>query len=169
MLKNTIIKILEIKKNEYENQEKKYKELLEKIYKSNECQNELNIELSKYYKKQIDTLKVILDIQNKIKKETVKNIIKSKEANKDYLEEIIIKSLENFNYDWRTIDGISKEIRISPEKISLKMEELSKKTGLVKGFSRLYNKNIYSTLKKYRTKNNFITKLRDIVQGEIVR
>ena len=80
---------------------------------------------------------------------------------------IIIDSLENSQYKWRTSRGIAKALGVKEVIIESEPKNLNNICSIVVGKNR-NNKNIYSTIKKYETEN-FMTKLIDTSRGEIIR
>lgn len=80
---------------------------------------------------------------------------------------IIIDSLENSEYKWRTSTGIAKELGIKEIIIESELKNLNNIGSIVVGRNRDDNK-IYSTIKKYKNEK-FVAKLIDTSRGEIIR
>ena len=78
----------------------------------------------------------------------------------------IIKSLENPNYKWRTIEKVAEENKIRPEIVEKNILEL-KKLGLI-AVAEIpkSDKKVYSTIKHYRKKHSFIHRFIDVGIGE---
>jgi hypothetical protein len=84
----------------------------------------------------------------------------------DELKEKVISALENSDYDWRTLKGMSEDLGISQEKIK---EIISKLDEIVVQSSTLDKdgNNLYTTRKHYNKTQSFLKRSINAASGSI--
>lgn len=84
------------------------------------------------------------------------------------VEKLIQLSLKNSIYNWRTIEGMSSEVKIPKEEVGKTLNKLIKK-GLVFSGKKKNGEKIYSSVEAYEKNTKTIIKFLDAVRGHIVR
>lgn len=91
-----------------------------------------------------------------------------KKVIKMFIEDMVISSLKNIKYDWRTIKGLSNELEI-PEKEILNTLINMAKNGKVFIGRKKNGEEIYSLIEVYEKNTSFLQKLKDAIIGRVIR
>lgn len=92
----------------------------------------------------------------------------NKKVIKMFIEDMVISSLKNIKYDWRTIKGLSDELEI-PEKEILNTLINMAKNGKVFIGRKNNGEEIYSLVEVYEKNTSFLQKLKDAIIGRVIR
>lgn len=80
--------------------------------------------------------------------------------------EIIIEALENPNYDWRTIEGIVKDTKLSLEKINDIIKILDKKI-IRSSIPDEKGHPLYTTRKHYKETHGIFSRIGNVVANQV--
>lgn len=83
------------------------------------------------------------------------------------LEKCVLKALENKKYNWRTVEGLEKELKINKIEINGTLEDLITKRTVVSPRSRYQGKPVYTTVNHYKQTKGIIGRVLDIIAGEV--
>lgn len=81
---------------------------------------------------------------------------------------LILNSFKNSKYNWRTIRGLSNELKISEKEILDILIDMAKNREIFIGQKKNGEK-IYSLVESYEKNTNFLQKLKDAIIGKIIR
>lgn len=82
---------------------------------------------------------------------------------------LVEKCLNNIKFDWRTINGMSKELCISFEKIEEILKNMGKKGLIVIGINHKNKEKIYTFYDTYEKNTKWYIKYLDAIKGRIIR
>lgn len=88
---------------------------------------------------------------------------------KEEIKTEVVKALENKNFDWRTIDGISRETHLPKEEVSEMINQLIKEGVVVRApYLDKKGRRIYTTRKHYHETVGFIGRLISSMTNRII-
>jgi hypothetical protein len=83
-------------------------------------------------------------------------------------EEKVLRALENPQFDWRTIEGISKETGLAVEAIRMALENL-KDIVIRSSIPASDGRSLYTTRRHYNSRQSLLTRSLSAVTGSVKR
>jgi len=116
----------------------------------------------------MDQARMNLDISNLFSKNAVDDISPSGKSHEEIRQEVIT-ALENKNYDWRSIDGISRETHLPKGEIKDTIKQLIKEGSVI--YAPYKNKKghrLYTTVKQYRKTRGILVRIVSTLTDRVI-
>lgn len=100
---------------------------------------------------------------------TISYVKKESIVKRKNIDEILKESFKKSEYNWRTLEGVSKEINVSQKMIKEKLLEMAKQNIIFIGQKKATGEKIYSLIENYEKKTSFLLKIGDSIRGRVIR
>lgn len=94
---------------------------------------------------------------------------KESEVKRKNIDEILKESLKKSQYNWRTLEGVSKEINVNEKMVKEKFLEMAKQKIVFIGQKKDSGEKIYSLIENYEKNTSLLLKIGDSIRGRVIR